>query len=143
MKKGKVTLAELAPSYLSHLGLILSNLSVVITILAFLSMFTVLLPVFYWIALVAIVVFTLGTIFAINPNFGNYFTNGSEIMVGFFESVMAFAPTLSIIGLVAVVSSCVLLICDKRERHVGRIVASVFQAIILIFVFAMTKGGIA
>ena len=136
----KLFISDYAPGYLTHFGLILSNLSIVVTIIAFLSMFTVFIPALYWIGLILIVLCSIGTIFIVDPNFGRFFTDGSEIVVSFYEKVTATTPTLAIVGCIMVACSFVILLLDKRERYVGRKVYSILMAIVMIIELVIVSG---
>ena len=119
---------DIARLYIVRLGKILSNLSIVFCVLAIFTCFSFILNILYFLCLILIVVITLGIIFVVAPNFGDYFN--AELMGWLFDFMIMIAPyfsagTFALAGL----STVCLSFAKKGQVCIWRIC---FNAIIMI-----------
>ena len=85
-----------------------------------------------------VIIGTLGTIFAIVPDFWGKFTGSLDDVTVYASALTAAWPYAAAIGLACAAAAIVLLATDKTERHAGRIVlCSVMAAAILILIFVL------
>lgn len=122
-----------------RLGKIFSNLSIFTMILCLCGIMSFLSLAFIWIMGIVIIIFTVGTIFVIAPNFFSLLTAVSDFTANvaafFAQNFYIFAA----ITLVCAIATLVLLALDKQTRHTARIVTSsivIGIALIAIVVFA-------
>ncbi|MBP3619896.1 MAG: hypothetical protein J6J24_04470 [Clostridia bacterium] len=128
----------MAKIYCNHFGIILSNLAIVACCFAAFSFIGVilsaLLPVFYYIFLLALTVLSWGATFAYIPNFTSWWhfdTNISESLTFAFANAI---PYLSAIVFASAIASIVLLVLDKNNRHWGRFATSIVLMVISAFI---------
>ncbi len=147
-KKRKLTMQQIfspkieANLFTTRLGKIFSNLSIMSLIFCSFSIFSFILLAFGLLLWVLIIILSVGTVFITVPNYTNYITSFTEIMVPvsmfFAENFLVFA----IISIASSVISLVMLSMDKYHRHTARVVISslvIIATIILIIVLLI--GG--
>lgn len=131
---------EMAKKYMYHLGIILSNLSLFALLLSFLNLFSFLVPVFGFIVLFLMVLFSIGMVFLYIPNFGSWFTSLGDFATKFMPLINKLFPVLLAVSLACAVASMVLLLIDKTKRPWGRIS---FSIVLISLVVIITIGLIA
>ena len=130
--------------YIYHLGVILSNISMVCCILASLAIFSFIIPAVYFIALIGLVLVSIGTIFVFVPNFGSAFEFGADLSSEIIPKVIGAFPYLAAIALITAAVSMVLLLLDKNNRDWGRIGFSIgILSIVVILIIIIIVGALA
>ena len=145
----KVPKTELRRMYVTHLGIIFSNISIVMLVLGFASLFVGVfsaLATAVWIILWFVgLIFSVGTIFVLVPNYLSWLTNTSKFLETipfqtFFEIVKYLLP----IGIAFAVGSIICLAFDKHKNHRGRIIfSSIVLALLVITFIIVLIGGVA
>lgn len=138
---------ELSQMYISHTGIILSNLSIVafcVSLAAlFAGFFTALFTTFYIILWFVILIFSVGTVFVIIPNYFSYLTKSSEFLNNFrfdvFINIVKYALPVFI---ATSILSIVLLSLDKHRNHKGRIIFSSVVLGLLVVMFLILIIGV-
>ena len=142
-KKYRPYLADMAPSYLTHLGLILSNLSILFLILTIVTFFVVFIPVLYYLIIIAIIPLTIGTVFIVFPNYFSLFTKGADIINALTPVIEKASPLFLALTAITLVVSTILLLVDKKERHTGRLVYSFsIFAVVLVALIGIIGGAV-
>ena len=142
-KKIKQPLSDMACMHFSHLGKVLSNLSIFFVVISFSSLLTfIIYPVFFMLWLFIAIV-TLGMVFIINPEYGAIFTKGTEIFSDIINFLGPILPYSFGLAFVSSVLSIIFLSLDKNEKHWGRIVTSaIFLGITVIGFIVLIAGGL-
>ena len=145
----KVPKAELRRMYLTHLGIIFSNLSIAMLVVGcaalFAGVFSALVTMIWIMLWFAGLVFSVGTIFVMVPDYLSWLTNSSKFLEAipfqtFFEIVKYLLP----IGIVLGVCSIICLAFDKHKNHKGRIIFSSIVLALLVITFVIVLiGGLA
>lgn len=120
-------------------GKILSNISVLCMLLCFLAAASFLLVAVVLLCGFVVIIGTLGTIFAIVPDFWGKFTGSLDDVTVYASALTAAWPYAAAIGLACAAAAIALFATDKTDRHVGRIVlcgAAAAAIFVLIFVLA-------
>lgn len=138
---------ELANIYLSHFGVIFSNIGLVgliVGVMALLS--SVLVAIGSMIAVLFLVMgilVTLGAIFAIVPNYLSLFKKATKILDWFPTEQLVTASFYIIpISMALSIASIVLLAFDKQKKHTGRIVfSSIVLGLLLVVLVALIISG--
>ncbi len=142
-KTPKIPAGLMAQMTVNRLGTIISNLSLVATCLLPLCIFSVFIPIFYYIMLFMMVIFTLGLVFLTIPNFGSWFTFGGSMMEVISKVTGHALPVLIALSLGGAIVSMVLLLLDKNNRQWGRIGISIaLCVIVLIVLIGIVVGGL-
>ena len=132
----------LARMQVVHFGKILFNLQFVAVAIMAASVFSVILPVLYYVLLIAIAMLTVFTAF-INEGFRSMWAGGealasvSTFLSASWQYTVPIAAALSI-------ASIVCLCFDKNEKHIARIVvASIVCALCVIaLIIKLVNGGV-
>ena len=122
-KVGPPPVGFMANQYCYHLGIILSNLSIIFLLLSVSGIASILLPVFFWCLLLIITIYTIGTIYLYYPRFASLWGWGVD-MLNFGEKIMMLFPLFITLTFATAIASLVLLLINKNKRHYGRIVFS-------------------
>ncbi len=132
---------EMTRLYMTRLGVILSNISIVCLVICFFSVVSVIAYGLMFVLGLALIVLTLGIIFVVIPDYWNKLLASGEVFGKLAEAVFAAAPYLAGIGIACAAASIVLLLTDKHRSHTGRIViSSVILIIIVLFVAVLIAG---
>lgn len=128
-------------NFLIRLGKIFSNMSIVLVLLCLCGIFSFVGTAIVILICVYIIIITVGTIFIINPDFFSLFTNvvevTGEISIFFLENFYIFAG----LTIATSILSLILLVLDRRTKHVARIVlSSVVLAVALICLIVIAVG---
>lgn len=134
---------EIGKIFSSHLGEILSNLSILSLIVGICLFFSFFIPVLYFCLLVFLTLGTLGSVFALIPNFGEWWallpklssTIGSTIPISLW--VLGATSLLSLVSLI-------LMAVDKNGRSRGRMIVTVIVAVLSVlacFIVYSNLGG--
>lgn len=127
-------------NFLIRLGKIFSNLSIFMLILCLCGILSFIFTGFIFLVGIVIIIVTLGTIFAISPNYFDQLTaamNVSSSISSFFSNNSLIFASLTILFAIL---SIVLLLFDKQTKHKGRIGLSIFiliVALLMILAIAM------
>lgn len=140
---------ELANIYLSHFGVIFSNISIVGLIVGCMAALSSIMVVFCSALTVLILVMgimvSLGTVFVIIPNYCSLFGRATKVLE-WFPVAKLFNAALYIIPISMALSvvSIVMLAFDKQKKHIGRIVFSsiVLGLLLIVFIALLVKGGV-
>lgn len=137
----------MAKIYCTHFGLIFSNLAATASVLAVLcllgSVLTVLIPVLYYIFLIATTVFSIGLSFVAIPNFISWWGFDTSFTSNLANGILSAIPYLCAIALAAAIASTVLLMIDKNNRHWGRFVTAIILSIVaIVVIFIWATGGV-
>lgn len=121
-----------------RLGKIFSNISILALILCFSGILSFVATAFILLIGLVIIILSIGTIFAIIPNYFDILMSTSEVSVKisafFLENFYIFAS----IAIVGAVLSLILLLLDKRNKHIARIViSSVVIAVVIITIIVV------
>lgn len=134
---------EMRKIFSSHLGEILSNLSILSLIVGICLFFSFFVPVLYFCLLVFLTLGTLGSVFALIPNFGEWWALlpklstmiGSTIPISVWVLGATFVLSLVSLTLMAV---------DKNGRSRGRMIVTVIVAVLSVlacFIVYSNLGG--
>lgn len=116
-----------------HFGKILFNLQFIAIAVMFASVVSLFLPVLYYLMLACVSLLTLFIIYAAYPEFASWWAGGETLMRA--AAALADSWTYTVpITVVLAVGSIVCLCFDKREKQIGRIVAS---SVILVLAFVL------
>ena len=126
-----------------RMGKIFSNLLIFTLILCLCALLSFLSVVFVWLFGIVLIILTVGTIFAMVPDYFSRLSSASNVTSNiaefFFDNFYIFVS----LCLVCAIASIVLLALDKQNKHTGRIVLSslaIVICIILIIIYA--TGGL-
>ena len=124
--------------FLIRLGKIFSNISILALILCFSGILSFVATAFILLIGLVIIILSVGTIFAIVPNYFDILMSTSEVSAKisafFLENFYIFAS----IAIIGAILSLVLLLLDKRTKHIGRIViSSIVIAIVIIAIIVV------
>ena len=106
-------------------------ISIIGVCLSLFCAFSAILPALYFIGLILVVVITLGTIFAIDPNFGSWFTKGADISATVVPFLMGIFPIVASVVLALNIASLILLLSNKQKRSWVKIIFTIFFIILL------------
>lgn len=129
--------------FLIRLGKIFSNISILALLLCFSGILSFAATAFILLIGLAIIILSVGTIFVIVPNYFDILMSTSEVSAKisafFLENFYIFAS----IAIIGAILSLVLLLLDKRTKHIGRIViSSIVIAIVIIAIIVVATGVI-
>ncbi len=127
--------------FLIRLGKIFSNISIIALVLCFSGILSFVATAFILLIGLVIIILSIGTIFIIVPNYFDILMSASKISVSisafFLENFYIFAS----IAIVGAVLSLILLLLDKRNKHIARIViSSVVIAVVIITIIVIAMG---
>lgn len=129
--------------FLIRLGKIFSNISILALLLCFSGILSFVATAFIILIGLAIIILSVGTIFISVPNYFDILMSTSEVSAKisafFLENFYIFA----VIAILGAILSLVLLLLDKRTKHIGRIViSSIVIAIVIIAIIVVATGVI-
>lgn len=129
--------------FLIRLGKIFSNISILALLLCFSGILSFVATAFILLIGLVVIILSVGTIFVIVPNYFDILMSTSEVSVKisafFLENFYIFAS----IAIVGAVLSLILLLLDKRTKHIGRIViSSIVIAIVILTIIVVAAGVI-
>ena len=129
--------------FLIRLGKIFSNISILALLLCFSGILSFVATAFILLIGLVIIILSIGTIFVIVPNYFDVLMSTSEVSAKissfFLENFYIFA----VIAILGAILSLVLLLLDKRTKHIGRIViSSIVIAIVIIAIIVVATGVI-
>ena len=124
--------------FLIRLGKIFSNISILALLLCISGILSFVATAFILLIGLVVIILSVGTIFAIVPNYFDILMSTSEVSVKisafFLENFYIFAS----IAIVGAVLSLILLLLDKRNKHIARIViSSVVIAVVIIAIIVV------
>ena len=124
--------------FLIRLGKIFSNISILALLLCFSGILSFVATAFIILIGLAIIILSVGTIFISVPNYFDILMSTSEVSAKisafFLENFYIFAS----IAIVGAVLSLILLLLDKRNKHIARIViSSVVIAVVIITIIVV------
>ena len=129
--------------FLIRLGKIFSNISILALLLCFSGILSFVATAYILLIGLVVIILSIGTIFAFVPNYFDILMSTSEVSVKisafFLENFYIFAS----IAIIGAILSLVLLLLDKRTKHIGRIViSSIVIAIVIIAIIVVAAGVI-
>ena len=129
--------------FLIRLGKIFSNISILALLLCISGILSFVATAFILLIGLVVIILSVGTIFAIVPNYFDILMSTSEVSVKisafFLENFYIFAS----IAIIGAILSLVLLLLDKRTKHIARIViSSIVIAIVIIAIIVVAVGVI-
>ena len=128
--------------FLIRLGKIFSNISILALLLCISGILSFAATAFILLIGLAIIILSVGTIFVIVPNYFDILMSTSEVSAKisafFLENFYIFAS----IAIIGAILSLVLLLLDKRTKHIGRIVISSIVIAIVILVIIVVATGV-
>lgn len=124
--------------FLIRLGKIFSNISILALLLCFSGILSFVATAFILLIGLVVIILSIGTIFVIVPNYFDILMSTSEVSLKisafFLENFYIFAS----IAIIGAILSLVLLLLDKRTKHIGRIViSSIVIAIVIIAIIVV------
>ena len=124
--------------FLIRLGKIFSNISILALLLCISGILSFVATAFILLIGLVVIILSIGTIFAFVPNYFDILMSTSEVSVKisafFLENFYIFAS----IAIVGSVLSLILLLLDKRNKHIARIViSSVVIAVVIITIIVV------
>lgn len=124
--------------FLIRLGKIFSNISILALLFCFCGILSFAATAFILLMGFVVIILSIGTIFAFVPNYFDILMSTSEVSVKisafFLENFYIFAS----IAIVGAVLSLILLLLDKRNKHIARIViSSVVIAVVIITIIVV------
>lgn len=127
--------------FLTRVGKICSNLSIILIAVSLLGMVSFIATALIFLFGVVVILLSIGTIFAYVPNFFDYILSGVQYSASvasfFLQYWYAFLP----VGIALAAISLVLLATDKNSRHTGRIViSSIVVGIALLSIIVLAVG---
>ena len=128
--------------FLIRLGKIFSNISILALLLCFSGILSFVATAFILLIGFVVIILSIGTIFAFVPNYFDILMSTSEVSAKisafFLENFYIFAS----IAIIGAILSFVLLLLDKRTKHIGRIVISSIVIAIVILVIIVVATGV-
>ncbi len=115
-----------------HFGKILFNLQFLVLAIMLASAISFVLPFFYYMVLVFLVLFTLFALLA-DPTFRSWWSGGETLTKIAQVLTHSWKYTVPIVAILAI-SSIVCLSADKNKQHIARIVVSVIICVISLIV---------
>lgn len=126
-----------------RIGKIFSNISIVSLILCSCGVLSFALTALIFLVGLSIIVFSVGTIFLIVPNYFEKLTSVASVSAGisgfFLQNLFIFA----IVSFFGALISFILLVLDKQTKHKGRLVVSSIVIIISIIAIILAFTGVA
>ena len=124
--------------FLIRLGKIFSNISILALLVCFSGILSFVATAFILLIGLVVIILSIGTIFAIVPNYFDILMSTSEVSAkisAFFLGNFYIFASIAIIGAIL---SFVLLLLDKRTKHTARIViSSIVIAIVIITIIVV------
>ncbi len=124
--------------FLIRLGKIFSNISILALLVCFSGILSFVATAFILLIGLVVIILSIGTIFAIVPNYFDILMSTSEVSAkisAFFLGNFYIFASIAIIGATL---SLVLLLLDKRTKHTARIViSSIVIAIVIIAIIVV------
>ncbi len=124
--------------FLIRLGKIFSNISILALLLCFSGILSFVATAFILLIGFVVIILSIGTIFVFVPNYFDILMSTSKVSLKisafFLENFYIFAS----IAIIGAILSLVLLLLDKRTKHIGRIViSSIVIAIVIIAIIVV------
>lgn len=124
--------------FLIRLGKIFSNISILALLVCFSGILSFVATAFILLIGLVVIILSIGTIFAIVPNYFDILMSTSEVSAkisAFFLGNFYIFASIAIIGATL---SLVLLLLDKRTKHTARIIiSSIVIAIVIITIIVV------
>lgn len=125
-----------------RLGNIFFGISLLCTIVAIFSALTPLTMALYILLLIVVVLITLGTVFVIVDNFGEFFSDSTTFMANFTEGALAALPYVTAAGVISGVLAAFLLFLEVRaKKHTAKAVAAIVFAVLTV-IFYLFSGAL-
>lgn len=142
-KVGTPPVGYMANQYIYHLGIILSNLSIVFLILSATGILSFFMPILYWCLLIMITVYSIGTIFLFYPGFTSWWGVGLD-MYTITKPIIDLFPLFIILTFASTIASLVLLLINKNRRNTTRIAFScILLGLAVAVVIGVLVGGLS
>ena len=130
-------------TFLIRLGKIFSNISIFFLVLCFCGILSFVSTVFIFLIGLVIIILSIGTIFAIIPNYWQSLTSITQISVEISNFFLQNFYIFAIIAILCSILALVLLLLDKQTKHTARIVVScVVIGIVIISIIVVATGVI-
>ena len=141
----KTHTSPVAKNYLKNfvvrLGIIFSNMAILSLILCLSGIASFVALAFVFIIGFAIIIFSVGTIFVVYPNYFQTLMSAGTVTGQIADFFMNTFYIFASICILTSILSLVLLILDKRKKHVARIViSSIIIAVVLVFIIVFALG---
>ncbi len=120
-------------SFLTRLGKIFSNISIFSLILCLCGFLSFVSIIFIFLIGAIAIIFTLGFIFMIAPNFMDSLGNAIKISASLSQFFLNNLYIFASITIICSIISLILLLVDKRQKHTARVVIAVATLIIVVF----------
>ena len=127
-------------SFLTRLGKIFSNISIFSLILCLCGFLSFVSIIFIFLIGAIAIIFTLGFIFMIAPNFMDSLGNAIKISASLSQFFLNNLYIFASITIICSIISLILLLVDKRQKHTARVILSILViavATLIIVVFAL------
>lgn len=143
MEKGQIV-----RRYLAHLGIILCHLSIVGVVFIVGSFIAGLLSIFAFLLGLILIVFTIGTIFVMVPNYWDKVMWTVDATNNIVNTSISLVPTVAVLTAIFCVASIVLTALDARweKARIRLIISSVMCGVVvglLVVIIAGIAGGAA
>ena len=127
--------------FLIRLGKIFSNISILALLLCFSGILSFAATAFILLMGFAIIILSVGTIFIIVPNYFDILMSTSQVSAKISAFFLEYFYIFASIAIVGAVLSLILLLLDKRNKHIARIVISsvVIAVVIIIIIVVATE----
>ena len=127
--------------FTNRLGIIFSNIAIFALILSYMGFFSFLTIAFLILIAGILIILSLGTIFIMIPNFGDFFSSSIKIAANISTFFLDHTYLFTTITLVLAIASFIFFFFDKKNRQIGRMICSVFVCLLaLIAIFIMKVG---
>ena len=138
-----ITPYKMLPSmYLTRLGIIFSNLSIICVVYCLGSVLTTILSALAIMLGFMLMIVSVGLIFIFIPNYWQLLMHNTDVIGVVNEFLIKTWPIVAIVGVCSAVASILCLCFDKTRNHIPRIViSSVMLGIIIVFALAIGLGG--
>ena len=129
--------------FLIRLGKIFSNISILALLLCYSGILSFVATALILLIGLVVIILSLGTIFAIVPNYFDILMSTSEVSVKISAFFLEYFYIFASIAIIGAILSLVLLLLDKRTKHIARIViSSIVIAIVIIAIIVVAVGVI-
>lgn len=138
----KPTKSFYSNAYLTRLGIILSNISMVALIVSVSSFVSSFLGFIIGIIGILLIAISVGTIFIVIPNYWSRLMSFMSGVSSVLYVVIKIMPYVALVGILTAIASIIILSNDKNRNHSGRITFSAVVCILIVvaLVLMLVRG---
>ncbi len=129
-------------SFCIRMGKIFSNMSIICLVLCFVGVVSFISTAIILLIGLTLILVTIGTIFVLVPNYWDKLTSASRISAEISSFFLEHASLFITLTIILSIISLILLLVDRRERPVARIVISSIVVVLAIIVAIIIALGV-